>query len=165
MKSLSIFFVLAFLSAVIALSPDCPSYSQVTTCSPKCKEDAECVSLGGKCCPNLCNAKSCVTKGNTNKSGDNKCESFENFSQFTFMIIIYSHFRQFQWRGRQFLRQREVQLVWKMRHGQNYKATKVRSSLTLKFNEFWLLINLCILTFNCCPRQWIDKKVVTEKTK
>lgn len=77
MKFLQVFIIFAVFAAAIALNPDCPSYSQVTTCSPKCKEDAECASLGGKCCPNLCNAKSCVTKGNTNKSGDNKCKKLE----------------------------------------------------------------------------------------
>ena len=74
MKFLQFLIAFAIIALAVAISPDCPSYSQVTTCSPKCKEDSECVSLGGKCCPNLCNARSCVTKGNTNKSGDNKCE-------------------------------------------------------------------------------------------
>lgn len=74
MKFLHVFVILAVVACAAALSPDCPSYSQVTTCTPKCKEDSECAALGGKCCPNLCNHKSCVTKGNTNKSGDSKCE-------------------------------------------------------------------------------------------
>lgn len=30
----------------------------MTSCSPKCKDDSEC--FGKKCCPNVCNAKSCV---------------------------------------------------------------------------------------------------------
>lgn len=30
----------------------------MTSCSPKCKDDTECI--GQKCCPNICNAKSCV---------------------------------------------------------------------------------------------------------
>lgn len=73
MKFLQIILAFALFALAVALSPDCPLSSQVTTCTPKCKEDSDCVSLGGKCCPNLCNNRSCVTKGNTNKSGDNKC--------------------------------------------------------------------------------------------
>ena len=84
------FLFFGFVAVTFALSPDCPSYSQVTTCTPKCKEDSECVSQGGKCCPNLCNAKSCVTKGNTNKSGDNKCKTrfLLNSVDFKFVLIF-----------------------------------------------------------------------------
>uniref|UniRef100_U5ESJ3 Putative salivary cysteine-rich protein n=1 Tax=Corethrella appendiculata TaxID=1370023 RepID=U5ESJ3_9DIPT len=45
----------------------CPLSSQVTSCSPKCLQDTDCTSIGGKCCPNLCNYKSCVLP----KSGSN----------------------------------------------------------------------------------------------
>ena len=88
MKYLRLFFVFVFVTVTFALSPDCPSYSQVTTCTPTCKEDSECVSQGGKCCPNLCNAKSCVNKSNTNKSGNNKCKAQFAFSNVTFKFIF-----------------------------------------------------------------------------
>lgn len=68
--------VLTIVALAAALN-DCPSYSQVTTCTPKCKEDSECVAQGGKCCPNLCNTRSCVNKGNNNKNTDSKCKLFE----------------------------------------------------------------------------------------
>ncbi|XP_059612122.1 waprin-like protein [Phlebotomus argentipes] len=45
------------------VSGDCPLSSQMSACSPKCKDDTECSTLGGKCCPNLCNTKSCVLPG------------------------------------------------------------------------------------------------------
>uniref|UniRef100_A0A7G3B7M4 Putative wap kazal n=1 Tax=Lutzomyia longipalpis TaxID=7200 RepID=A0A7G3B7M4_LUTLO len=46
-----------------AVSSQCPLSSKMSSCSPKCKDDTECSSLGGKCCPNLCNTKSCVLPG------------------------------------------------------------------------------------------------------
>ncbi len=51
---------------------DCPLSSQHTSCAPKCIQDSECSSIGGKCCPNLCNQKSCVRPqvgSNTGGSG------------------------------------------------------------------------------------------------
>jgi WAP four-disulfide core domain protein 2 len=76
---------------------DCPLSSQVTTCTPKCLQDTECGVVGGICCPNLCNSKSCVRpktgsssdkyKGSTGGSsasgtycGNVKCSSFEKCS-------------------------------------------------------------------------------------
>ncbi|KAF7271525.1 waprin-Thr1 [Rhynchophorus ferrugineus] len=52
--------VIAFivLNVVIAVDNNCPLSSKMTSCSPKCKDDSEC--FGKKCCPNICNAKSCV---------------------------------------------------------------------------------------------------------
>uniref|UniRef100_A0A1L8DP95 Putative conserved secreted protein n=1 Tax=Nyssomyia neivai TaxID=330878 RepID=A0A1L8DP95_9DIPT len=41
----------------------CPLSSKMTMCSPKCKDDTECSTLGGKCCPNICNTKSCLLPG------------------------------------------------------------------------------------------------------
>lgn len=38
---------------------ECPLSSKMTTCGPKCKDDTEC--FGQKCCPNICNTKSCTT--------------------------------------------------------------------------------------------------------
>ncbi|XP_019869975.1 uncharacterized protein LOC109598506 [Aethina tumida] len=76
-----------------SLSPSgCPLSSKVTTCSPKCKDDSDC--FGKKCCPDICNQKSCVApEGNSNTRdgyknqhaktatgsycGNVKCNSFE----------------------------------------------------------------------------------------
>ncbi|CAO1431149.1 unnamed protein product [Diamesa tonsa] len=89
MKCLIILF--AVIAVACALSADCPASSTVTTCTPKCKEDHECTATGGKCCPNLCNARSCYrpkanSKGTDKYSssggagtycGNVKCSSFE----------------------------------------------------------------------------------------
>lgn len=88
MRFLQVFVVFAVFALSIALSPDCPTFTQVTVCSPKCKDDGDCVALGGKCCPNLCNHKSCVTKGNTNKSGDNKCKWNSRSESYDYSRII-----------------------------------------------------------------------------
>lgn len=90
MKSFLILF--ALIAITLALSPDCPSYSQVTTCTPKCKDDAECASAGGKCCPNLCNAKSCVNKGNFNKNTQDKCKISMKFSGIIIFAINFFFF-------------------------------------------------------------------------
>lgn len=44
----------------------------MTACSPKCKDDTEC--FGRKCCPNICNMKSCVP---ANLKSDGK-DSYKN---------------------------------------------------------------------------------------
>jgi hypothetical protein len=75
MKFLQVFIIFAIFALALAFSPDCPSFQQVTVCTPKCKDDSDCLTQGGKCCPNLCNQKSCVNKQNTNKVNDNKCKS------------------------------------------------------------------------------------------
>lgn len=68
----------------------------MTTCTPKCLHDTECSTLGGKCCPNICNTKSCVINRGTvdkyatnnkapvggggatgNYCGNSKCNSYE----------------------------------------------------------------------------------------
>ncbi|KAJ8945676.1 hypothetical protein NQ318_012394 [Aromia moschata] len=71
---------------------NCPLSSKMTSCSPKCKGDSEC--FGRKCCPNICNTKSCVpanmkldsSDGYKNQNaktatgsycGNVKCNSFE----------------------------------------------------------------------------------------
>lgn len=51
---------------------DCPLSSKMTTCSPKCKDDTECHGL--KCCPNICNTKSCAP-ANSVGQGSNKYKS------------------------------------------------------------------------------------------
>ncbi|XP_065156768.1 waprin-like protein [Atheta coriaria] len=74
-----------------AVSPNCPVSSKMQSCSPKCKDDTEC--FGQKCCPNICNTKSCTQpnqqsganngyKGSSSGAtgsycGNVKCNSFE----------------------------------------------------------------------------------------
>ncbi|KAL1505424.1 hypothetical protein ABEB36_004996 [Hypothenemus hampei] len=62
-----VFFLITTI--VDAVDPVCPLASKMTSCSPKCKDDSEC--FGKKCCPNICNAKSCVPDHlrNTNNNG------------------------------------------------------------------------------------------------
>lgn len=58
------------------MNGDCPLSSQHTSCAPKCLQDTECSSMGGKCCPNLCNFKSCVIPkqgGSTSGTGYKGC--------------------------------------------------------------------------------------------
>ncbi|XP_070501490.1 waprin-like protein [Chironomus tepperi] len=73
---LTIFLVFVLIAATFALSPDCPSYTQVNTCTPKCKEDIECASSGGKCCPNICSTRSCVSRQNNSKFGSNSGDKY-----------------------------------------------------------------------------------------
>ncbi|XP_050293867.1 uncharacterized protein LOC126734336 [Anthonomus grandis grandis] len=53
-----LFIGLICISGVISADADCPLSNKMTSCSPKCKDDSEC--HGKKCCPNICNARSCV---------------------------------------------------------------------------------------------------------
>lgn len=66
----------------------CPLSSQVTTCTPKCTNDLECSSIGGSCCPNICNTKSC-SRPKSGTSGTDKYSSMflilnpkKNFNSF-----------------------------------------------------------------------------------
>ncbi|KAG5881435.1 hypothetical protein JTB14_030557 [Gonioctena quinquepunctata] len=85
-------FVIICVIVASGLDPNCPLSSSMTSCSPKCKGDSEC--FGRKCCPNICNTKSCVPanlkdsqnggyKNQNTKSavgsycGNVKCNSFE----------------------------------------------------------------------------------------
>uniref|UniRef100_A0A0K8VYK3 WAP domain-containing protein n=1 Tax=Bactrocera latifrons TaxID=174628 RepID=A0A0K8VYK3_BACLA len=58
----------------------CPSSTKVLSCTPKCKQDTDCSAIGGKCCPNLCNERSCIQRnqldqGNGNSKGGDKYSS------------------------------------------------------------------------------------------
>ncbi|XP_066146848.1 waprin-like protein [Euwallacea fornicatus] len=53
-----IFIVTLLVSMTISIDHNCPVSNKMTSCSPKCKDDSEC--FGRKCCPNVCNIKSCV---------------------------------------------------------------------------------------------------------
>ncbi|CAH1968813.1 unnamed protein product [Acanthoscelides obtectus] len=60
----------AVFVTIAAISSDvgCPPSSSMLSCSPKCKEDSEC--QGRKCCPNICNMKSCVPANHKSNSND-----------------------------------------------------------------------------------------------
>lgn len=86
----TLFLIITLIA--LTLASDCPHYSQVSTCTPKCKTDIECASNGGKCCSNICNTKSCVSRQNNSKYGSNsdtsdKCE-LEIFNIFFVDILI-----------------------------------------------------------------------------
>uniref|UniRef100_A0A8D8FAA4 (northern house mosquito) hypothetical protein n=1 Tax=Culex pipiens TaxID=7175 RepID=A0A8D8FAA4_CULPI len=72
-------FVLAVIAAIEAASfGQCPLASKVQTCTPKCLSDVDCSASGGKCCPNTCNYKSCVSPNQLQQgagSGSNKYQS------------------------------------------------------------------------------------------
>ncbi|XP_031633722.1 uncharacterized protein LOC116347300 [Contarinia nasturtii] len=98
-------FVLAltiiFIATIdAATSGECPLSSQTSSCSPKCLQDHECSAMGGICCPNLCNTKSCVRpkagsqgsssgsyKGSSTKTatgvycGNVKCSAYEKCAE------------------------------------------------------------------------------------
>ncbi|ALC41637.1 CG30197 [Drosophila busckii] len=64
--------LLLLLAAFVALTQaagDCPSSTKVTNCTPKCLHDSECSAIGGKCCPNLCNGRSCAASNLLGNSG------------------------------------------------------------------------------------------------
>nr|XP_019548254.1 WAP, Kazal, immunoglobulin, Kunitz and NTR domain-containing protein 2-like [Aedes albopictus] len=62
--------VLAAIAAIDAASfGQCPVSSKVQTCTPKCLSDVDCSTSGGKCCPNTCNYRSCVSPNQLTQSG------------------------------------------------------------------------------------------------
>ncbi|GAB0093579.1 uncharacterized protein DMENIID0001_087390 [Sergentomyia squamirostris] len=60
---LALIVLLAATGSMAGVSGDCPLSSKMSSCSPKCKDDTECSTLGGKCCHNICNTRSCVLPG------------------------------------------------------------------------------------------------------
>uniref|UniRef100_A0A182QP64 WAP domain-containing protein n=1 Tax=Anopheles farauti TaxID=69004 RepID=A0A182QP64_9DIPT len=72
-----------------AVNGECPLASKVASCSPTCLSDRDCADIGGKCCSNSCNRKSCVERsklkqenkygsgGSGSYCGSTKCNSFE----------------------------------------------------------------------------------------
>nr|CAI5842144.1 unnamed protein product [Callosobruchus analis] len=61
------------------------------SCSPKCKEDSEC--QGRKCCPNICNMRSCVpanhkSNGNDGYKNSNQSKMFYFFEILRFHCIL-----------------------------------------------------------------------------
>ncbi|XP_055593052.1 uncharacterized protein LOC129744514 [Uranotaenia lowii] len=90
------FFIAGILAlALIAITEaasfgQCPVASNVQTCTPKCLSDVECSTIGGQCCPNACNYKSCVSsaqlaqienkypsEGTGTYCGNVKCNAYE----------------------------------------------------------------------------------------
>lgn len=55
---------------------ECPSSAKVQTCTPKCLHDSECSAIGGKCCPNLCNGRSCVQSNLLSNAGSRDTSPF-----------------------------------------------------------------------------------------
>ncbi|XP_045505482.1 waprin-Phi2 isoform X1 [Colias croceus] len=55
----TLFAVVLIAAYSEAASGSCPLPSKVYSCSPKCQQTYDC-SHGKTCCPNSCNAKSCV---------------------------------------------------------------------------------------------------------
>ncbi|XP_055601158.1 uncharacterized protein LOC129750002 [Uranotaenia lowii] len=63
------FVALALIAIIEAASfGQCPVASKVQTCTPKCLSDVDCSTSGGKCCPNTCNYKSCVSPSQLTQS-------------------------------------------------------------------------------------------------
>ncbi|XP_053681065.1 uncharacterized protein LOC128731932 [Anopheles nili] len=87
---LALTFVLCVIVAEAATGGECPLASKVASCSPTCQTDRDCADIGGKCCSNSCNRKSCVERSKLKQSsdkyasggsgsycGNTKCNSFE----------------------------------------------------------------------------------------
>ncbi|XP_055856951.1 uncharacterized protein LOC129919878 [Episyrphus balteatus] len=68
MVKLIICLAVIALFVTIASAQECPSFSKVQNCTPKCLQDTECSSIGGKCCPNVCNGRSCAQQNTLSKS-------------------------------------------------------------------------------------------------
>lgn len=68
----------------------------MTTCTPKCLQDTDCSQMGGICCPNQCNTKSCArpkTGSQGSSSGSYKGSASKRFyiiSIFAQIIIIFN---------------------------------------------------------------------------
>ncbi|XP_005190815.1 waprin-Thr1 [Musca domestica] len=80
MANKTLIFTLFALSLVVMslAAGDCPSSTKVQTCTPKCLHDSECSAIGGKCCPNLCNGRSCVQPNLLSNSGSRDTSPFSS---------------------------------------------------------------------------------------
>nr|BAM19080.1 WAP four-disulfide core domain protein 2 precursor [Papilio polytes] len=54
----------------VSAAGSCPLASKIYSCSPKCQQNYDC-SHGKICCPNGCNAKSCIDANAFGSSGNN----------------------------------------------------------------------------------------------
>ncbi|KAL5287159.1 hypothetical protein ACFFRR_008226 [Megaselia abdita] len=70
MVKLAVVIAFVVICTVALVAADCPSYSKHTNCAKKCLHDSECSHLGGKCCPNICNARSCIEANQLGGGGD-----------------------------------------------------------------------------------------------
>ncbi|XP_054738573.1 uncharacterized protein LOC129244770 isoform X2 [Anastrepha obliqua] len=61
-ETFKVLMLLLLALVVMSNAQSCPSASKVLTCTPKCKQDTDCSGSGGKCCPNLCNERSCIQR-------------------------------------------------------------------------------------------------------
>ncbi|KAJ6646003.1 hypothetical protein Bhyg_01212 [Pseudolycoriella hygida] len=85
------------LTAVVhaGINGDCPLSSQHSICTPKCIQDSDCSSIGGKCCPNLCNQKSCVRPQVGSNSGGSGYKGTSNLTLivgvcFVLTAVVYA---------------------------------------------------------------------------
>ncbi|XP_067628219.1 waprin-Thr1 isoform X1 [Eurosta solidaginis] len=82
--TLQVILPLLLLLTLVVISnaqTGCPSSTKVYSCTPKCKHDSDCSSIGGKCCPNLCNERSCIQRNQVDmdsKSGGSKYADSSN---------------------------------------------------------------------------------------
>ncbi|CAH2057114.1 unnamed protein product, partial [Iphiclides podalirius] len=67
---LSVCVVFVAVYRADAASTGCPLASKTYSCSPKCQQNYDC-SHGKICCPNSCNAKSCIDAAAFGNSGGN----------------------------------------------------------------------------------------------
>ncbi|KAB0800819.1 hypothetical protein PPYR_06558 [Photinus pyralis] len=57
--TLAVLSTLLYVAQGVSPSESCPVSNQMTICTPICKDDTQC--FGQKCCPNICNTKSCTS--------------------------------------------------------------------------------------------------------
>lgn len=71
---------------------NCPVSSKMQSCSPKCKDDTEC--FGQKCCPNICNTKSCTQpnqqSGANNGYKGSSCKLCALYKKYFFVVDNFS---------------------------------------------------------------------------
>lgn len=72
---------------VIFCAAGCPSATKVLNCTPKCKQDADCSAIGGKCCPNLCNERSCIQRNQFDQSNGNS-KGGDKYCKYKFSIVL-----------------------------------------------------------------------------
>ncbi|XP_040162380.1 WAP four-disulfide core domain protein 12 isoform X2 [Anopheles arabiensis] len=76
-KLMVVALALALCVVLVSASGDeCPLASKVGSCSPTCLTDRDCADIGGKCCSNACNRKSCVERSKL-KQGSNKFDEID----------------------------------------------------------------------------------------
>uniref|UniRef100_A0A182M313 WAP domain-containing protein n=1 Tax=Anopheles culicifacies TaxID=139723 RepID=A0A182M313_9DIPT len=74
---------------VSAAGDECPLASKVGSCSPTCLTDRDCADIGGKCCANACNRKSCVERSKL-KQGNKSAASSDADTPLRFGLAMSS---------------------------------------------------------------------------